>query len=139
MNCNKLLCCWNETSDFSFIRCQKSFIILPNLCMLMWEYGGTGGLMGTLMLLSQRASEVAFHSIKSVCGCLATGGPVFQSGAVCSQPTIRQARGKTGGGEDERRKCTNWQNGRGGLEGPGSMVEQTACLSVCLPQSLSLN
>lgn len=139
-------CCCSDTCDLLLSSVSRgvkataaaaAHVIPRHCCARVCVYRGTGGLMRTLMLLSQRASEVAFHSIKSVCGCLATEGPVFQSGAVCSRPTIRQARGKTGGGEDERRKYTNWRNGRGGLEGFGSMAEQTACLSVCVCLSAS--
>lgn len=48
----------------------------------------------TTLVCSHTGLWSCFHSIKSVCGCPATQGPVFQSGAVCSLRMIRQRQGR---------------------------------------------
>lgn len=84
------------------------------------------------------ASEVAFHSIKSVCGCPATKGPVFQSGAVCSLRMIRQREERWA---EVRTREGNTQIGKWKTQPRGALNQclSKQSLSVSLRRHLSLS
>lgn len=99
------------------------------VCVCCGGYRGLGSNNNIDAVLTE-ASEVAFHSIKSVCGCPATKGPVFQSGTVCSLRMIRQREERWA---EVRMREGNTQIGKWKIQPRGGLNQ---CLS---KQSLSVS